>query len=201
MRGDDGKSSPLRDPERYLLPGSGSEESDAVLLGRFVDQWDHAAFRDLVCRHGPMVLSVCRRIARDTHAADDAFQATFLLLVRRAGSVRKRESVGPWLFGVAQRVALEARGAAIRTVAPAIPDREPSGTGDPDPLEQDELHAAVHEELGRLPEKYRAPLVLCYFEGLPHEDVARRLGWPIGSVRGRIARGVTCWARDWSAAG
>jgi RNA polymerase sigma factor (sigma-70 family) len=136
-----------------------------------------------------MVLSVCRRIVRDAHAADDAFQATFLLLVRKAGSVQKRESVGPWLFGVAQRVAIEARGAARRRVPMAIQDRVADGADVPDQLEQDELHAAIHEELGRLPEKYRAPLVLCYLEGLPHDDVARRLGWPIGSVRGRIARG------------
>jgi RNA polymerase sigma factor (sigma-70 family) len=186
---DDGKAAAIRSPERCVLSESGSEESDAVLLGRFVDHWDHAAFRDLVRRHGPMVLSVCRRIVRDTHAAEDAFQATFLLLVRKAGSVRKRESVGPWLFGVARRVALEARGAAGPRVSMAIQDRVASSADDPDQLEQDELHAAIHEELGRLPEKYRAPLVLCYLEGLPHDDVARRLGWPIGSVRGRIARG------------
>jgi RNA polymerase sigma factor (sigma-70 family) len=186
---DDGKAAAIRSPERCVVSESGSEESDAVLLSRFVDHWDHAAFRDLVCRHGPMVLSVCRRIVRDTHAAEDAFQATFLLLVRKAASVRKRESVGPWLFGVAQRVALEARGAARPRVAMAIPDRVASGADDPDQLEEDELHAAIHEELGRLPEKYRAPLVLCYLEGLPHDDVARRLGWPIGSVRGRLARG------------
>src|SRR5215510_14271114 len=92
----------------------GAEVSDALLLDRFVAQWDQAAFRDLVHRHGPMVLGVCRRILRDPHAAEDAFQATFLLLVRKAGSVRKRGSVGPWLYAVARRVALEARGVASR---------------------------------------------------------------------------------------
>jgi RNA polymerase sigma factor (sigma-70 family) len=136
-----------------------------------------------------MVLGVCRRILRDPHAAEDAFQATFLLLVRKAGSVRKRGSVGPWLYGVARRVALEARGAASRRQVPAPLDPETAWVNDHDGLERDELHAALHEELGRLPENYRAPIVLCYIEGLPHEAVARQLGWPLGTVRTRIARG------------
>jgi RNA polymerase sigma factor (sigma-70 family) len=189
MPSDDRTSSPFRSPGPSTLVGSGGEASDAWLLERFVDQWDQAAFRDLVCRHGPMVLGVCRRILRDPHAAEDAFQVTFLLLARKAGSVRNRGSVGPWLHGVARRVALEARGVASRRPAPASLDPEAPGMDDHDGLERDELHAALHEELGRLPEKYRAPLVLCYSEGLPHEAVARQLGWPIGTVRGRIARG------------
>jgi RNA polymerase sigma factor (sigma-70 family) len=191
MRIEYGKCMSFPAPEPAFATGLGPEDSDAVLLGRFVDHWDHGAFRDLVGRHGPMVLGVCRRILRSEHAAEDAFQATFLLLVRKAGSVRKRESVGPWLFGVAQRVAIEARRGAARrpTVVPLAPDASASSTGDPDAVERDELQAAVHEELGRLPEKFRDPLVLCYLEGLPQEVVACRLGWPIGTVRGRIARG------------
>lgn len=176
-------SGPLT-PARY-----GEEAPDALLLDRFIEQWDQAAFRDLVGRHGPMVLGVCRRILRDPHAAEDVFQATFLLLVRKAGSVRKRGSVGPWLYGVAQRMALEARGAASRRPVPAPLDVEVPRVDDYDGLEHDELNAALHEELGRLPEKYRAPLVLCYIDGLPHEAVARQLGWPLGTVRSRIARG------------
>jgi RNA polymerase sigma factor (sigma-70 family) len=191
MRIEYGKCLSFPAPEPAFATGLAPDESDAVLLGRFVDHWDHGAFRDLVGRHGSMVLGVCRRILRNEHAAEDAFQATFLLLVRKAGSVRKRESVGPWLFGVAQRVAIAARRGAARrpTVVPLAPDATASSTGDPDAVERDELQAAVHEELGRLPEKYRDPLVLCYLEGLPHEVVACRLGWPIGTVRGRIARG------------
>jgi RNA polymerase sigma factor (sigma-70 family) len=167
----------------------GEEVPDALLLERFVEQWDQAAFRDLVLRHGPMVLGVCRRILRDPHAAEDAFQVTFLLLVRKAASVRKRASVGPWLYGVARRVALEARGIASRRRVPVRSDLEVPEVDDHDGLERDELYAALHEELGRLPEKYRAPMVLCYLEGLPHEAVARQLEWPIGTVRTRIARG------------
>jgi RNA polymerase sigma factor (sigma-70 family) len=178
-----------RSSEPLIPAWFGDKVSDGLLLDRFVEQWDQAAFRDLVRRHGPMVLGVCRRILRDPHAAEDAFQATFLLLVRKAGSVRKRESVGPWLYGVAQRVALEARGVASRRQVPVRLDPEVPGVDDHDVLERDELHAALHEELGRLPEKYRAPLVLCYIEGLTHEAVARQLGWPIGTVRVRIARG------------
>src|SRR6516225_5762657 len=175
-----GSFSPARDVE---------DVPDALLLDRFIDQWDQAAFGDLVRRHGPMVLGVCRRILRDPHAAEDAFQATFLLLARKAGSVRKRGSIGPWLYGVAQRVALEARGTTARRPVPTPLDLEVPGVDDHDGLERDELHAALHEELGRLPEKYRAPLVICYFEGLPHKAVARQLGWPLGTVRSRIARG------------
>ena len=94
-------------PEPLTRARYGEDASDAFLLDRFVEQWDQVAFRDLVGRHGPMVLGVCRRILGDPHAAEDAFQATFLLLVRKAGSVRKRGSVGPWLYAVARRVALD----------------------------------------------------------------------------------------------
>jgi RNA polymerase sigma factor (sigma-70 family) len=189
MPNDEPMASLFRSSGPLTLARYAEDRPDALLLDRFVDQWDQPAFGDLVRRHGAMVLGVCRRILRDPHAAEDAFQATFLLLVRKAGSVRKRESVGPWLYGVAQRVALEARGAASRRAAPTHLDAEEPGVDDPDGLERDELHAALHEELGRLPEKYRAPLVLCYIEGLPHEAVARQLGWPLGTVRSRIARG------------
>jgi RNA polymerase sigma factor (sigma-70 family) len=189
MVNDEPKASLFRSLGPFTLGPSMEGTSDGLLLDRFVEQWDQAAFGDLVRRHGPMVLGVCRRILRDPHAADDAFQATFLLLVRKAGSVRKRGSVGPWLYGVARRVALEARGAASRRHVPAPLDPEVAWVHDHDGLERDELHAVLHEELGRLPEKYRDPIVLCYIEGLPHEAVARQLGWPLGTVRTRIARG------------
>jgi RNA polymerase sigma factor (sigma-70 family) len=189
MQRDDLLASRFRSSGRSISADRDQEASDALLLDRFIEQWDQAAFRDLVRRHGRMVLGVCRRILGDPHAAEDAFQATFLLLVRKAGSVRKRASVGPWLYGVARRVALEARGGASRRPDSLPSDPEGPGADGEDGLERAELFAAVHEELGRLPEKYRAPLVLCYLEGLPHEAVARQLGWPIGTVRVRIARG------------
>lgn len=169
--------------------GAEDQEADCVLLGRFVEQWDEEAFASLVCRHGPMVLGVCRRLLPDADAAEDAFQVTFLLLVRKAGSVRKRGSVGPWLYGVARRVAIEARRASSMEHVRRRRDVEVAAADEPNELECEELHVIVHEELGRLPEKYRTPLVLCYFEGLTHETVAQRLAWPIGTVRVRIARG------------
>jgi RNA polymerase sigma factor (sigma-70 family) len=189
MPSDERVSALFRSAEPRAEAMAEGEVSDSVLLRRFIDHWDQAAFRELVCRHGPMVLGVCKRILADADAAEDAFQATFLLLVRKACSVRKLGSVGAWLHGVAHRVSLEARGAALRRRAHLSLDPEAIGVDDHDSLDRDELHAALHEELGLLPEKYRAPMVLCYIEGLSHEAVARQLAWPIGTVRGRIARG------------
>jgi RNA polymerase sigma factor (sigma-70 family) len=145
------------------------------------------AFRAIVKRHGSMVLQVCRRSLDDPNDAADAFQATFLVLLRRARSIRDRRSVAAWLHGVAARVASRARVESARRqrierhgvrLAPAPPD-------DPDHFE---LQRVIDVELARLPEKYRAPLILCYFEGLTHEEAAARLGWPLGTVRGRLAR-------------
>jgi RNA polymerase sigma factor (sigma-70 family) len=134
-----------------------------------------------------MVWRVCRDTLRESNDADDAFQATFLVLARRAGLIRKRSSVAPWLYGVALRVARCARRQAARRR-----DREKLGAGKDveEPVgDTDRLDAApiLHEEVGRLPEKYRSPLVLCYFEGLTHEQAASQLGWPVGTVRSRLA--------------
>ncbi len=146
------------------------------------------AFEALVEWHGPMVWRVCRDVLRESNDADDAFQATFLILARRAREIRKRSSLGPWLYGVALRVARSARSHAARRR-----NREQLAAG----LEQkesmehvDRLDAApiLHEEVGRLPEKYRAPLVLCYFQGLTHDQAASQLGWPVGTVRSRLAK-------------
>jgi RNA polymerase sigma factor (sigma-70 family) len=188
MASDDRMPSLLQRSQPPAVDVAAGEVSDGELLHRFVDHWDHEAFRHLVRRHGPMVLTLSKRILRDPYAAEDAFQVTFLLLVRKAGSIRSRESVAPWLYGVARRVAHEARSVASRQHVPVQLDPE-VGVEDHAAAERDELHAALHEELGRLPEKYRVPLVLCYIDGLAHEAVARQLGWPIGTVRGRIARG------------
>ena len=166
---------------------------DGALLERFVVARDEAAFEALVTRLGPMVLGVCRRALDDPSDVEDAFQATFLILVRKARAIRDRDHLGPWLYGVAQKVAARARTQAKHRRA-----RERTGTHreaeamTPPGSEAEgrELRAALDEELGRLPEKYRAPILLCYLEGLTHEEAAARLHWPVGTVRSRMA-----WAR------
>lgn len=174
--------------------GTAAGLSDRELIERFLATGDaragaESAFACLVGRHGPMVWRVCREVLRDEHEADDAFQAAFLVLARRAGSIRRVESVGPWLYGVALRVARAARRVAARrrdrerTGAEMRPEAESGG-------ELDRLDAAplLHEEVGRLAESERAAVVLCYFEGLTHEQAAGQLGWPVGTVRSRLAR-------------
>jgi RNA polymerase sigma factor (sigma-70 family) len=166
--------------------------SDGELLDLFTDRRDETAemaFATLVERHGAMVLRVCRSMLRDEHDAQDAFQATFLILVRRAGAIRKRESVGSWLYGVSLRVSACAKIAAARRrrherrAAKTVSNRLADESG------SRELSAIIHEELRRLPERYRAAVVLCYLEGLTCEAAARRLGWPVGTVKSRLSRG------------
>jgi RNA polymerase sigma factor (sigma-70 family) len=162
--------------------------SDGELLERFRRGREEAAFAALVQRHGPMVLGVCRRVLHNSHLVEDAFQATFLVLVRKAGSIRKQASVGSWLYGVAYRVAGKAREQAAKRRAAerrsgTMPCPEP-----PDDLTWKELRCVLDEELDRLPEKYRAPVVLCYLEGQSQEQAARQLGWPKSTLSTRLGR-------------
>jgi len=165
--------------------------SDAQLLCRFTDARDataESAFKELVDRHGPMVRGVCRHILRHTHDADDAFQATFLVLVRKARSIQVRESLAPWLYGVAYRTAQRARASASRYRQGGVDEVEALGVPAEDSYHLD-LRPLLHEELDRLPDKYRAPIVLCHLEGKTHEQAAQLLHWPIGTVSGRLSRG------------
>lgn len=165
--------------------------TDARLLECFRDHRDEVAFEALVRRHGPMVLGVCRRALRNPQDAEDAFQATFLVLVRKAASIVPPGMVGNWLYGVAYQTALKARAMADRrgarerqvmdTPEPAAPDRD-------DALWR-ELRPIIDEELSRLPAKYRAPLVLCDVEERSYKEAAEQLGWPEGTVAGRLSRG------------
>jgi RNA polymerase sigma factor (sigma-70 family) len=165
--------------------------TDAQLLERFTsyrDETAELAFRALVERHGPMVLRVCRDVLRDVADADDAFQATFLVLVRRAGSLWVRDSVGPWLYQVAHRTASCARTAAARRRRYERRATEMTARTAHD-VDRDDLGTVVHEEVGRLPARYREAIVLCLVEGLTPEQAARHMNCPVGTVHSRLARG------------
>jgi RNA polymerase sigma factor (sigma-70 family) len=184
-----GRGAVIRQVDTLFRIGSLRAVPDGHLLERFVARRDggEAAFETLVARHGPMVLGVCRQILVSPHDAEDAFQATFLVLVRRAGAIRKRDSLGPWLHGVARRVSLRAKTNAARRklregasgIRAAAGARNGQGS---------ELVASLHDEIARLPEKYRSPIVLCDLEGHTHAEAAERLQWPVGTVSGRLFR-------------
>jgi RNA polymerase sigma factor (sigma-70 family) len=178
----------LRHIRRVAHAGLGGETDDAGLLERFLSQHDEAAFEILLKRHGPMVLGVCRRLLRDPHAADDAFQAVFLVLLRKARTLRKRELLANWLYGVAYRTALRARrvGARLHAREKAMSEI-PAADSDDASIWRD-LRPVLDDELHRLPDKYRRPVVLCYLEGKTFTEAARDLGWPAGTVSGRLAR-------------
>jgi RNA polymerase sigma factor (sigma-70 family) len=176
----------------YLRTTCGAQElellPDGDLLGRFLTTRDEAAFAVLVHRHGPMVLGVCRRVLGDGHHAEDAFQATFLVLVRRAAAIRPQAPLGPWLYGVARRVALKAR---ARAAAHQRRQRELADMPHTEPLDErtwQELRPVLDEEIGRLPEKCRAPLVLCHFEGKSYDQAAQELGCPKSTLASRMAK-------------
>ena len=165
---------------------------DAQLLSRFAaarDATGESSFRELISRHGPMVLGVCRQILRHAHDADDAFQATFLVLVRKARSIRVGESLAPWLYTVAYRTARRARARAARDRPGSVEQVEEPMRSPADDTYQFDLRPLLHEELDRLPGKYREPIVLCHLEGKTHEEAARMLHWPVGTVSGRLSRG------------
>jgi RNA polymerase sigma factor (sigma-70 family) len=175
---------------RTVLEAHGADRlSDRELLRRFAQERDQAAFANLVCRHGPMVLQVCRRILHDGPDAEDVFQSTFLTLARKASARNWQESVGPWLHLVAYRLALKTRAAAGRR-ARLEPRADRSGSTDPQALAgQRETCTLLHEQMSRLPEHYRAPLVLCCLENCTRDEAARQLGWSTGTLKRRLERG------------
>jgi RNA polymerase sigma factor (sigma-70 family) len=164
--------------------------SDGQLLQRFIARADDAAFEELVRRHAAMVLGVCQRILHNRHDAEDCFQAAFLVLARKAESVRPREMVGNWLYGVAYRTALEARKMAARRREMERKVSHPNAReGAPDPWH--ELRGVLDQELQRLPDKYRVLLIACDIEGKTRKEMARQLRLPQGTVASRLARGRT----------
>src|SRR5262245_20047032 len=173
---------------RAIEPDMARHLSDATLLERFVQNHDDSAFELLVWRHGGMVWDLCRRMLRRSEDTEDAFQATFLALVRKAASIRKSASVGSWLYKVAFRAALEAR---KRSARQAFSERRAFVLLPPDPQAEAcwrELHPLFDEEICRLPEKYRAPLILCCMEGKSLDEAARQLGCPRATAGTRLAR-------------
>ena len=183
-----GTSIPLAAVDLLRLAAGPDGRSDAQLLADFVRQRDPAAVAAIVRRHGPMVWGVCRR-ALAHHDAEDAFQATFLVLARRADSVRPPGLLGNWLYGVARRTSLKARAmAARRRAREATVDDLPDSAA-PEPAGWSDLRPILDLELERLPARYRAPLVLCDLEGKTRQEAARRLGWPEGTVHSRLSAG------------
>lgn len=163
--------------------GADAGEPDDALLSRFAERGDESAFELLVSRHAGFVQRVCYSVLRDRHAAEDACQATFLVLARKAAGLRGATVTG-WLYKVARRIAVKyatSRRATseLQSDAPAPPVSE-----EPDA----DTARAVHEEIDRLPERYRVPVVACLIEGLTYAEAAARLGWPLGTVAGRLSR-------------
>jgi RNA polymerase sigma factor (sigma-70 family) len=185
----------LRSPDDEAL-------QDAQLLHRFIANADESAFATIVRRHGGMVMRVCRRLLREPHDAEDAFQATFLILVRKAASIARQELLGNWLYGVAYNTALKARAITMRCRTrekqlDIIPDRAAAERA-PQP---EELFALLDLELSRLPPKYRSAIVLCELEGKSRREAAKLLGCPEGSLSSRLARARALLAKRLSGRG
>jgi RNA polymerase sigma factor (sigma-70 family) len=169
-----------------LLQGGGGL-TDRQLLERFLTGRDEDAFAALVRRHGPMVLSVCRRVLSNAHDAEDAFQATFLVLVRKAAALPRNQVLGAWLYSVAYRTSLKARTMmARRRARERRADPRPADT--PEPEACLELLQLLDQELNRLPDKYRVPVVLCELQGRTRTEAARQLAIPPGTLSSRLAR-------------
>jgi RNA polymerase sigma factor (sigma-70 family) len=179
---------PLRRLRRALAPADGGALPDGQLLERFLASGDEAAFEALVRRHGPMVLGAVRRLVRHAQDAEDCFQAAFLVLAQRAGSVRQRGSLASWLYGVACRVALRCRCAAARR---RCRERQVEDMPHPEvpPPEPQDWRPVLDQELLALPEKYRAAVVLCDLEGKTRKEAARLLRLSEGTLSSRLARG------------
>ena len=190
--------SALRQLQDLFSAGTATGLTDRELLDRFQTRRAESAeartaaemaFAALVDRHGAMVWGVCRRVLRDVHEAEDAFQATFLILVRKAGSVRVEGSLGRWLYGVAHRVAHRARTRAVRRAAPMTQSNSSAPADPAHESELEDLRKILDQELNRLPPKYRCPVELCHLQGLTYDEAAHQLNWPVATVKSRLTRG------------
>jgi RNA polymerase sigma factor (sigma-70 family) len=181
----------IRFIRRVAAPANDPTASDAQLLERYAFARDETAFELLARRHGQMVLGVCRRVLGDAHDAEDAFQATFLVLARKAASAARYRSAGGWLYTVAYRVALRARARRAVRVTRELPLDEPPpavALGPASEAAWREVRQVIDEEVSRLPEKYRAPFVLFHLEGRSTAEVAQELGCPVGTVESHLSR-------------
>jgi RNA polymerase sigma factor (sigma-70 family) len=178
----------LQHIRRMAFAGDAVRLEDAHLLERFIAARDETAFETLVRRHGPMVLGVCQRVLNDPEDIEDAFQVTFLVLIRKATSLSKRESLSSWLYGVAYRTALKARTLAARRRVHEKQIMKAAEMTPADSLVWRDLRPVLDQELQRLPAKYRQPVILCYLKGKTFEEAGQELGWPAGTVSGRLAR-------------
>ncbi len=169
-----------------LAPGAEGAATDGQFLACFAAHRDESAFAALVRRHGGMVLGVCRRVLGHVQDAEDAFQATFLVLARKASSLRNGEAVGNWLYGVAYRTALEARKRIVRRRGREVPMEDVPAV-EVSPAEPQDWRPVLERELNRLPERYRTPVVLCHLERRSRQEVARQLGVPEGTLSSRLA--------------
>jgi RNA polymerase sigma factor (sigma-70 family) len=174
---------------RTLCAGARDCAPDEDLLEQFVAQRDEAAFAALLRRHGPLVWGVCQRLLAHRQDAEDAFQTTFLVLARKAAAIGRRQLLANWLFGVAHRAALNVRGRQSRRAQQEQSRSDLSDVPAPRQIPWDDGRAVLDEELARLPEKYRLPLLLCGLEGMTHAEAGKSLGWPTGTVAGRLSRG------------
>jgi RNA polymerase sigma factor (sigma-70 family) len=176
---------------RYIrrMAASGADRvDDRQLLDRFVTHRDEAVFAALLQRYGPLVWGLCRRILRSRDDADDAFQATFLLLVRKAPSIDRGDQLGPWLYGVAYRIAVRARANAARRRCHEQRAQKRTQVDPKVELDWHDVGPILDEEVQHLPEKYRIPFILCYLQGKTNAEAARQLGCPRGTILSRLAR-------------
>jgi RNA polymerase sigma factor (sigma-70 family) len=187
----------LRHLRATALMRDGGGQTDAQLLRRFIDFHDETAFEAIVRLHAPMVLGVCQRLLRNTHDVEDAFQVTFLVLVRKAASLSKRDLVGNWLYGVARRTALKTRALSQKR---QLMEKQMAVLPEPKPREThavwEDIRPVIDAALECLPRQYRSVVVLCDLENKSHQETARQIGCPVGTVSSRLARGRALLAKQ-----
>jgi RNA polymerase sigma factor (sigma-70 family) len=179
----------LRKPSKVRRGEVLERRPDDQLLEAYVSDGDECAFEAIVVRHGPRVMSTCRQVLGRSTEVDDVFQSTFLLLTTRAGSIRNRQSLGPWLCGVAHRMAVRSKVRAASRLARERQATPATVLPTEDDLDLPQLRLVLHDEVDRLPDRFRHPVLLCYLESRTYEEAARLLGCPLGTLKDRLTKG------------